>query len=95
MFSELIYTRCRQGIDILKDGRPITSDGFKVYSCTPSLIEGGNTDLQFLFNAAQGKQPYNDPSLMDDAYLYYVPDKGDKFMVDFYPVPYDPDKSQP
>ena len=29
MFSELIYTRCRQGIDILKGGRTISSDGLK------------------------------------------------------------------
>ena len=91
MFSELIYTRCRQGIDILKAGRPITSDGFKVYSCTPSLLDDGKTDLQFLFNAAQSKQPYSDPGFMDDAYLYFVPDKGDSFMLDFHPVPYDPD----
>jgi len=90
MFSELIYTRCRQGIDILKSGKSITSDGFKVYSCTPSLMEGGNTDLPFLFNAAQGKQPYNDPTFMDDAYLYFAPDKGDNFMVNFHPVTFDP-----
>jgi hypothetical protein len=89
MYSELIYTRCRQGIDILKSGRPISSDGFKVYSCTSSLMEDGNTDLPFLFNAAQGKQPYTDPAFMDDAYLYFVPEKGDAFMVDFHPIPYD------
>ena len=90
MYSELIYTRCRQGIDILKEGRPITSDGYKVYSCTFSMLEDGKNDLPFLLNAAQTKQPYNDPSSMDDAYLYLVPDKGDSFMIDFYPVPYDP-----
>jgi hypothetical protein len=89
MFSELIYTRCRQGIDIIKSGSPITGDGFKVYSCSRSLIGNGNTDLQFLLNAAQGKQSYNDPAFMDDAYLYLVPDKGDSFMVDFHPIPYD------
>ncbi len=88
MYSELIYTRCRHGIDILS-GRPISSDGFKVYSCSSSLMEGSNTDLQFLFNSAQGKQPYNDPAFMDDAYLYFVPDNGDAFMVNFHPIPYD------
>ena len=38
MYSELIYTRCRQGIDILKGGRTIASDGFKVYSCSDNII---------------------------------------------------------
>jgi hypothetical protein len=89
MFSELIYTRCRQGVDILRDGKPITSDGFKVYSCTKDLMENSNADLQFLFNAAQGKQAYHDPDFMDDAYLYLVPDKGDSFMIEFHPVPFD------
>ena len=90
MFSELIYTRCRQGIDILKEGRPITSDGYKVYSCTSSILQDGKNDLPFMLNAAQAKQPYADPSFMDDAYLYFVPDKGDSFMINFCPVPYDP-----
>jgi len=90
MYAELIYTRCRQGIDMLNNGRPITSDGYKVYSCTSSILKDGNTDLQLLLNAAQTKQSYNDPSFMDDAYLYFVPDKGDSFMINFYPVPYDP-----
>ena len=88
MYSELIYTRCRQGIDIL-NGRSITSDGYKVYSCASALLEEGNVDLQFLLNAAQSKQSYSDPAFMDDAYLYYVPDKGYSFLLNFYPVPYD------
>ena len=91
MFSELIYTRCRQGIDILKGGKPITTEGYKVFSCTPSLLGGGACDLPFLLNAAQAKQPCSDPSFMDDAYLYLVPDTGDCFMVDFHPVPFDAD----
>lgn len=90
MYSEIIYTRCRQGIDIIKNGRPITSDGYKVYACTSSLLQDGKNDLQFLLNAAQTKQPYNEPSFMDDAYLYFVPEKGDSFLLNFYPVPFDP-----
>jgi hypothetical protein len=89
MFSELIYTRCRQGVDILKAGKAITSDGFKVYSSTPAFMESDNFDLQFLFNSAQGKQPYHDPDFMDNAYLYLVPDKGGSFMLEFYPIPFD------
>ncbi len=90
MYSELIYTRCRQGIDILKDGRPITSDGYKVYACSSTLLKGENIDLLFLLNAAQAKLPYNEPNFMDDAYLYFVPEKGESFMMNFYPVPFDP-----
>jgi len=90
MYYELIYTRCRQGIDILREGRPITSDGYKVYSCSSALFKDDIVDLQFLLNAAQAKQPYNEPDFMDDAYMYYVPDKGSSFMLNFYPVPFDP-----
>ena len=53
MYSELIYTRCRQGIDILKSGRPILSDGFKVYSCSEDILDGDVADLPLLFNMAQ------------------------------------------
>jgi len=90
MYYELIYTRCRQGIDILRGGKAISSDGFKVYSCTPNLMKDGTVDLPFLLDAAQAKQTYSDPVFMDDAYLYFVPDKGSGFMVDFHPVHYDP-----
>jgi len=89
MFNELIYTRCRQGIDITQKGRQITSDGYKVYSCTHAIMNEGETDLQFLMNAAQAKQPYNDPDFMDDAYLFYVPDVGKHFLVNFHPIPFD------
>jgi len=88
-FSELIYTRCRQGMDITKKGHQISGDGYKVYSCTHSIMEEGAVDLQFLMNAAQAKQPYNDPDFMDDAYLFYVPDSGKSFFVNFHPILFD------
>lgn len=89
MYSELIYTRCRQGVDILKGGRTIASDGFKVYSCSDNIINDDIVDLPFLFNLAQGKQTYTDPSFMDDAYLFISPDKGKSMMVNFHPIPFD------
>lgn len=89
MFSELIYTRCRHGIDILKGGRTISSDGFKVYSCSDSIINNDIADLPLLLNIAQGKQTYIDPFFMDDAYLFISPDKGKKMIVDFHPIPFD------
>ena len=89
MYYDLIFTRCRQGIDILKGGRPITSDGYKVYACTPSLIKDANADLPFLSEAAKSKLPYSEGEFMDDAYLYLVPEKGDCFMQNFHPVPFD------
>jgi len=89
MFYELIYTRCRQGMDITRKGNQISSDGYKVYSCTPAIMKEGAVDLQLLANAAQTKQSYADPGFMDDAYLYYVPDTGASFLINFYPVPFD------
>jgi hypothetical protein len=89
MFYELIYTRCRQGIDITKNGHQISGDGYKVYSCTPAIMQEGNVDLPFLANAAQAKQSCSDPDFMDDAYLFYVPDSGDCFFINFHPIPFD------
>ena len=89
MFYELIYTRCRNGIDILKNGQVISSDGFKVYSCSPQIFENDMVDLPFLENAAKTKQSYTDPGFMDEAYLYYAPDKGNSFLLNFYPVTFD------
>ena len=37
MYYDLIYTRCRHGVDILRSGQPILSDGFKVYACCSDL----------------------------------------------------------
>jgi len=89
MFYELIYTRCRQGMDITQKGRQISGDGYKVYSCTPLIMEEGAVDLPLLANAAQTKQPYTDPDFMDDAYLFYVPDSGAGIFMNFHPIPFD------
>jgi hypothetical protein len=89
MFYELIYTRCRQGLDITRKGQQISGDGYKVYSCTPAIMEEGKVDLQLLANSAQIKQPCADPGFMDDAYLFYVPDSGKSFFINFHPVPFD------
>lgn len=89
MFKELIYTRCRQGINLLT-GQTLTGDGFKVYACTPSLLDTNQIDLPLLLNAAQRKQPYKDPEFMEDAYLYSVPDIGQSYLTGFYPVPFVP-----
>jgi hypothetical protein len=89
MFSELIYTRCRQGMDITKKGHQISSEGYKVYSCTHSIMEEGKVDIQYLVNAIQAKQPYTDPDFMDDAYLFYVPDSGESFFINFHPIHFD------
>jgi hypothetical protein len=86
---ELIYTRCKQGIDILKKGQQILVDGYKVYSCTPAIMDDGAFDLALLENAAKTKQSYTDPGFMEDAFLYYTPDVGNNFLIDFYPVPFD------
>jgi len=89
MFYELIYTRCKQGIDILRKGQVISGEGYKVYACTPEIMEEGILDLPFFANAVQTKQSYNDPDFMDDAYLFYVPDTGSGFLIEFHPVIFD------
>jgi hypothetical protein len=89
MLYELIYTRCRQGIDITRKGQQVSGDGYKVYSCTPAIMKDGYVDLQLLTNVVQAKQSYNDPGFMDDAYLFYTPDTGASFLVNFHPVPFD------
>ena len=91
MFYELIYTRCKQGMDILRKGQVISGEGYKVYSCSPELMEDGKLDLQFFTNAVQTKQSYNDPDFMDAAYIYYTPDSGSSFLLKFYPVTFDKD----
>lgn len=89
MFYDLIYTRCRHGVDILRSGQAILSDGFKVYSCSSAIYKENIVDLQYLMNSVQKKQSFNEPDFMDDAYLYSVPDTGMKILNEFHPVPYD------
>ncbi len=91
MFSQLIYTRCGEGIDLLKDARAITNSGFKVYSCSPKVMENGYVDLPFLFSTAQIKVPFAIPSLMDDAYIYTVPSFGEKYLMSSHPI--DPEEN--
>ena len=88
MYSELIYTRCGEGIDILRGRNPIKNSGFKVFSCSENVTEAGFTDLPFLYATAQSKEPYADPSFMDDAYLFIVPDLGGKYLLNFHPIPF-------
>lgn len=89
MYSELIYTRCGEGIDILKGKMPVRNSGFKVFSCSDNITEDGIVDLNFLHATAQSKEPYSDPSFMDDAYLFFVPDIGERFLLNFHPIPFD------
>lgn len=89
MYSELIYTRCGEGIDILRGRTPIKNSGFKVFSCSENVTEAGFTDLPFLYATAQSKEPYADPSFMDDAYLFVVPDSGGRYLLNFHPIPFD------
>lgn len=89
MYYELIYTRCGEGIDILRNGSIIKNAGFKVYSCSGQLFRDGIVDTPLLIATAQSKESYSDPSFMDDAYLYYVPDYGERILCDFHPIPFD------
>ena len=89
MYSELIYTRCGEGVDILRGRNPVKNSGFKVFSCSEGITEDGFTDLPFLYSAAQSKESYADPGFMDDAYLYFVPDFGGRYLLNFHPIHFD------
>ena len=89
MYSELIYTRCGEGIDLMRGRNPIKSSGFKVYSCSENITDSGIADIPLLYATAQSKESYADPGFMDDAYLFFVPDIGKRIMMDFHPIPFD------
>jgi len=92
MYSEVIHTRCGNGIDIKKNQAPINGGGiggFKVHSCSRNVTDDGFVDLQFLDKVLSEKQSYTDPAFMDDAYLYYVPDIGNRILVNFHPIHFD------
>ncbi len=91
MYSELIYTRCGQGIDILKGGAPIENAGFKVFACSNDVLKGDAVDLRLLQNVAQRKESFSDPDFMDDAYLFMTPDFGGKILLNFHPRLFDKD----
>ena len=92
MYYELIYTRCGQGIDLMKKGESIPTEGYKVYACSPELLQDRAIDWSFLVNSAQSKQSYSDPDFMDDAYLYIVPDFGKSFFANFHPRKFEPNQ---
>lgn len=92
MYSEIIHTRCGDGIDIKKNQVPVNGGGiggFKVYSCTRNVTDDGFVDLLFLDKVMSEKQSYADPAFMDDAYLYYVPDIGNRVLINFHPIHFD------
>jgi hypothetical protein len=89
-YIELIYTRCQNGIDILRKGQPITSQGLKVYATNLKVFNDGMVDLPLLGSVIQICHPFEEPDFMEEAYLYYVPDKENSFLLNFYPVPFDP-----
>lgn len=90
MFYEVIYTRCRHGIDIQHNGTPITHDGYKVYASSPEIYQSGEYDLKYMMELLKSKQYYSDPKFMDDAYLYCMDGKEKTFMMNFHPIHFDP-----
>ncbi len=89
MYSELIFTRCGRGIDILKGGATIENAGFKVFACSNDILKDDVVDLRLLQNAAQRKEYFSDPNFMDDAYHFLTPDFGGKIFVNFHPRRFD------
>jgi hypothetical protein len=85
MLNELIYTRCGTGRDILKNGAPQPGEGFKAHSCSEALFKEG-ADLSFIRNIAAVSHPFKEPDFVEDAYLYYIPEKGGPLFENFHPI---------
>ncbi len=93
MYAELIYTRCGSGVDILKNMAAVTTSGFKVYSCSRSVVENGDLDLNLLLAVCQRKAAFKDPDVMDDAYCFEVTENGHKILSCFHPLHFNPNAS--
>ena len=91
MHYELIWTRCGNGIDIQKGGLPLSNSGFKVYSCSEDLLNTNVADIPLLYHMSSIKATFREPHFMDDAYLYFTPDYGKSLLMNFHPIPFDPD----
>lgn len=91
MHYELIWTRCGNGIDIQKGGTTLSNSGFKVYSCSEEIINGDVADIPLLYHMASMKATFREPNFMDDAYLYFTPNYGKNLLMNFHPIPFDPD----
>ena len=86
MYYELIWTRCGAGIDIRNGGMKLTSNGFKFYACSEEILQGDLAEIPLLTAFAQMKLPFRLPDFPDDAYLYTVPDRGTRILMNFHPV---------
>ncbi|MDR2864876.1 MAG: hypothetical protein LBV68_04615 [Spirochaetaceae bacterium] len=86
MLNELIYTRCGVGRDILKNGATQMGEGLKVYSCSEDLFKEG-ADFPFIKSIVAVRHPFQEPDFMNDAYLYYIPEKGSPLFANFHPIP--------
>ena len=84
-FYELIHTRCNQGMD-LSQNKEFTKEGFKEYGYSPQLAEADVVDLPLFTEVVRIPQPFSDPEFMEDAYSYYAPDRGQSFLINFYPI---------
>lgn len=89
-YSELLYTRCGDGIDI-KTRELIhggAQGGFKLFSLSENITEE-TADISLLNEITKKKESCSDPDFMDDAYLFMTPDYGENLLVNFHPIPYD------
>jgi hypothetical protein len=88
MFYELIFTRCKQGMNI-QQGQKVSSEGYKEYAYSPELAQDGVVDLSLLADSMRKPQSFKDPEFMEDAYIYSVPDIGYPFVLNFHPIAWD------
>ncbi len=70
MYAELIYTRCGRVEDIFFNMVTVAISGFKVYSCSRSVVENGDIDLNLLLAVCHKKAVFKYPGVKDDADFY-------------------------
>jgi len=99
MLSQLIFTRCSNGRDLLQNGILRAGGGYKVFSFSQELLslEREQIDLALIEDVVKRDLPYdkrdaikrdssfvqNDNEFTDDAFIYFVPESGLPFIMDF------------
>lgn len=86
MFYELIYTRCGKGINIESGSISTEANGFKTYAVSEELLNDKDIDRKYLGSIVRMTAPNNLSGMTDDAYMYFVPQKGVGYIMNFHPV---------
>jgi len=86
MFYDLLHARCFRGYAIETNFQKRLNVGLKEFSYCPDLLSLDPVNLSYLAEVVSKKQSFNESNgFMEDAFLYYVPKKGENILVNFHP----------